>query len=76
MPIISMLEQTLKKRLESEECVLFVYRKADRSMRTARGTRNPDFIPVQLHSGRAEDIKSPKVNYYDYDKKSWRSFSI
>ena len=76
MPIMSMLERTLKMRLEREECVSFVFRKADGSMRTARGTRNLSFIPAHLHPKHPEDQASPKVNYYDYGERGWRSFSI
>ena len=76
MPIMPMLERTLKIRLECEACVSFVYRKADGSMRTARGTRNLSFIPAHLHPKQPEDQISPKVNYYDYDANAWRSFSI
>ena len=76
MPMMSMLERTLKMRLEREECVSFVFRKADGSMRTARGTRNLSFIPAHLHPKHPEDQMSPKVNYYDYDANAWRSFSI
>jgi len=76
MPIMTMLERTLKMRLEREECVSFVYRKTDGSVRAARGTRNLRFIPVHLHPKSPEDQMSPKVNYYDYENKAWRSFSI
>lgn len=65
----------------------FQFEKADKSIRTARGTLSNDFIPeskqvkVKLdESGQPVQTTKKKpshlVTYYDIDSEGWRSFNV
>jgi len=57
----------------------FKFKKIDGSTRIAKGTRNLDLIPEEFHpKGTAPEATEKRnekiVAYFDFDKKSWRSF--
>ena len=61
--------------------VAFTYLKKDNSIRDARGTLNPLLIPDEdkpkgMENGKLKMENYAIVNYYDLDKKGWRSFDI
>ena len=72
-------------RLLSAGLVEFSYFKANTDLRTARGTKNPDLIPVEnppkgiVARELALGLREPNyqtISYYDIDKKDWRAFSV
>jgi len=65
-----------------EGIVLFEFIKKDGSLRHARGTTNPDLVPVD---DTPKGVRTPEqqalyerqtVAFYDIDKKGWRSMRI
>ena len=73
--IIPILEQQLMQRLATEAEVRFVFRKQDGTERSARGTCNLRYIPIDRHPKRDLPITTA-VRYFDLDKDDWRSFEI
>ena len=61
-----------------EGLVTFTYLKKDNSIRDARGTLNEMLIPREdLPKGsRGSTPNYAIVNYFDIDRKAWRSFDI
>ena len=62
----------------AEGLVTFTYLKHDNSIRDARGTLCDLLIPLEDRpKGTKSSIVNPSiVNYYDIDRKAWRSFDI
>lgn len=52
----------------------FVYTKKDGSTREAKGTLNLDLIPLENHPIGITKTNVNIVNYFDTDKRGWRSF--
>ena len=73
------------RRLLGSGIVEFEYFKGNTDYRTARGTTNADLIPMdnqpkgivakELELGLREP-NYQTINYYDIDKKGWRSFRV
>lgn len=76
--VLRPLERELIERLESDEPeTKFVFIKAKSIRREARGTRNLRYVPrVQWPKSIFEEVILKKVNYYDFDRKDWRSFEV
>ena len=73
------------RRLLAHGLVEFTYIKHDGTVRTARGTNNPELVPPsKAPTGRQQrDIEAGlaqpnyrSIPYYDLDKEAWRAFSI
>ena len=63
----------------SEGLVTFTYLKKDNSIRDARGTLCPLLIPKDDRPKGTKPIVNCQlsiINYYDLDRKAWRSFDI
>ena len=62
----------------SEGLVTFTYLKKDNSIRDARGTLNELLIPIEDRPKCTKplNVNYAIVNYYDIDRKAWRSFDI
>ena len=65
----------------SEGIVTFTYLKKDNSIRDAKGSLNPLLIPDEdkpkgMENGKLKMENYAIINYYDLDKKGWRSFDI
>ena len=63
---ISMLKKLLRHNI-----VTFKFVKRDGTIRRAKGTLHPDFLPA-LRGGAPKVL--PQLVYYDFDKHHWRSF--
>lgn len=73
--VIPILEQRLMKRLAKEAEVRFVFRKQDGTERSARGTCNLRYIPLDKHPKHDLPVTTA-VRYFDLDENDWRSFEI
>lgn len=71
-------ERELIERLESDRPeTRFAYWKERFVRREARGTRNLQFVPrEQWPKSLIEEPIKTNVNYYDFDRKNWRSFRL
>lgn len=73
----SVLEQQLYAKLLVEPEVCFVFHKKDGSVRTARGTANLAYIPLDKHPKRQHPLPiTTSIRFFDLDKIDWRSFEI
>lgn len=60
----------------NEGVVNFTYRKADGSLRKARGTTNAALLPEAVRGTIVRNTEtSEQVDYYDLDKNGWRRFN-
>lgn len=76
---LSPKEKNLLSRLDEEKEVYFCFWKKDGAgevLRKARGTRNTDFIPMNMRPKHPTDDVGKQINYYDLDKNEWRSMSV
>lgn len=71
-------ERELIEALESDvPCVDFAFRKKGNVYRSARGTRNLKYVPINHwpKSPIEEEIKTD-VSYFDFEKQGWRAFRL
>ena len=64
----------LRSRLKNE-VIQFAFKKVDGSLRTAVGTTNLSTIPVESHPTGKREASEKQVNFFDLEKKEWRSVS-
>ena len=68
------LNMSARKRMRKElrdNIIIFKFRKRDGTIRTAKGTLHPSYLP-KLRGGAPRPEK--QMVYYDLDKEAWRSF--
>lgn len=66
---------SLKKHLNSNEPIIFAYRKKTGELRVAKGTTNLNFIPKESHPTGNGPEKSNVQAYWDINVDGWRAFN-
>lgn len=69
------LFSALKKRLNSNEPIIFAYRKKTGELRVAKGTTNLNLIPKESHPTGNGPEKSNVQAYWDINVDGWRAFN-
>ena len=64
--LISLLDQNVAR---------FQFKKLDRSVRNALGTRNESLVPKEDEVSFIDDISRKSVVFWDLEEKAFRSFS-
>lgn len=67
----------VKGLLNKDFCTIKFYKK-DGTLRTARGTTNPDYLSHMPYDSTVNDYRSPDniIKYYDVDDNHWKSFFL
>ena len=66
----------LKLSLRTQSIVSFSFKKANGTVREAKGTLLPDLIAKHVKGGSNRKKNPLQVKYYDLDKGAFRSFNI
>ena len=78
---LSTQEIELLRLLDTKSVVCFSFwKKGDGGVgserREAKGTRNLDYIPMDVWPKQPTEDVGNRINYYDLDKNEWRGMSV